>query len=87
MRTIEFQGHDIAYDERCMKSYKWQKAMNSGDAERSTRAVERLFCGRDEEYADLLCGNADTEDLDSSMDVMGELLAAVIEDMEQTAKN
>ena len=87
MRTIEFQGHEIAYDERCMLSYKWQKAMNSGDAERSSRAIERLFLGHDEEYADLLCGNDDADELDSSMDVMGELLAAVLDDMGQKAKN
>lgn len=87
MRTIEFQGHEIAYDERCLKSYKWQKAMNSGDPARSTRAVEQLFAGRDEEYADLISGNDNPDDLDTSMDVMADLLAAVLEDMGQLAKN
>lgn len=87
MRTIEFQGIEITYDERCMKSYKWQKAMNSGDSTRSTKALEQLFAGRDEEYADALCGNEDADSLDSSMDVMADLLAAVLEDMGQTAKN
>lgn len=87
MRTIEFKGHEIAYDERCLKSYKWQKAMNSGDSQRSTKAVAQLFAGRDEEYADLICGNDNPDELDTSMEAMGELLAAVLEDMGQLAKN
>jgi len=87
MRTVEFKGHEFTYDERCMKSYKWQKAMNSGDAERSSRAIARLFAGRDEEYADVLSENDDPDELDSAMDAMAELLGAVLEDMGQSAKN
>lgn len=98
MRTIEFQGISVEYDERCIKSYRWQKAMNSGDPERSTKAVSRLFAGKDEFYACALSSDepmsyedwlADDEDdwLDESMDAMGDLLAAVLEDMGQTAKN
>lgn len=86
MRTIEFRGITVEYDERCVMSYKWQKAMASGDTAKSMRALERLLMGRDEEYADMLSGTEDG-DLDTSMDAMGELLAAVVEDMGQTAKN
>ena len=55
MRTIEFRGIEVTYDERCTLSWKWQKAVASQDPKRSIGAVEALLCGRDEEYADLLC--------------------------------
>lgn len=87
MRAIEHKGMSFEYDERCIVSYKWQKAMNSQDPGRTTRALEQLFCGRDEEYADMLCGNDDHDDLDTSMGDMTELLSAVLEDMGRTAKN
>lgn len=97
MRTIEYKGVPVAYDERCMKSYRWQKAVNSGDSGRTTRAIARLFCDRDEYYAyaigvdepmsyeDWLKQGDDL--LDDSMEAMGELLGAIMEDMGQTAKN
>lgn len=85
MRTIEFEGVKVEYDERCVLSYKWQKAANSGDTARIMGAVERLLCGRDEEYADALSKSGD--DMDDSMELMGKLLGAVIEDMGRTAKN
>ena len=97
MRNLEFKGITVEYDEHCVKSYRWQKAMNSGDSGRSTRAVSRLFDGKDEYYAYLLSAEKpmsyeewaklDDDVLDESMDAMGELLAEVLEDMGQTAKN
>ena len=98
MRTIDFKGTSVQYEEKCVMSYRWQKALNSGDEARGLKAIERLFCGRDEYYAYAI-GTADPmtyEDwlaagddvfLDGSMDGMGELLQAVMEDMGQTAKN
>lgn len=86
MRTIEFQGVEIEYDERCTKSWKWQKAVASGDMERSLHAIEQLLCGRDEEYADKLCGNDDPDAPDTSAEVMQDLIAACIADL-NTAKN
>lgn len=86
MRTIEFEGIKAEYDERCIMSYKWQKAVNSGDPARSTRAIEQLFAGRDEEYADALSDSGD-EELDNAMDKMGQLLQAIMEDMGRLAKN
>lgn len=76
MRTIEFEGAEFEYDERCVKSWKWQKAINSNDSTRVMGAVERLLCGRDEEYADILCGNEDPDDLDTSFDKLCELAKA-----------
>lgn len=97
MRTIEFRGVAVEYDERCIKSYRWQKAMNGGDSEKSTKAISRLFAGKDEFYAYALSAdepmsyeewlNDDGDWLDDSMDAMGELLATVLDDMGQTAKN
>ena len=80
MRTIEFEGIEVTYDERVTRSWKWQKAVASGDMSRTIGAMERLFCGRDEEYADALCGNEDPDDLDTSADAMQRLVMAVMED-------
>ena len=97
MRTIEYKGIEVEYDERCMKSYRWQKAMNSGDSERSTKALARLFADKDEYYAYALSADepmsyeewltSDDDWLDTSMDAMAELLQAILEDMGQMAKN
>lgn len=97
MRTIEFNGISVEYDERCPKSYRWQKAVNSGDPARSIGALSRLFLGKDEYYAYLLSADEpityeeweklDDDALDVSMEEMGKLLGAVIEEMGQTAKN
>ena len=87
MRTIEYKGVTVEYDERCVLSYKWQKAMNSNDPHRSVDAISRLFCGKDEDIADALCGNDDHDELDSAMDAMADLLKAVLEDMGRVAKN
>lgn len=87
MRTIEFHGVKIEYDERCPLSWKWQKAVGSGDQVRMVRAIEQLLCGRDEEYADALCDNGDTEAPDTSFDLMIELIGKVTEDMGGKAKN
>lgn len=86
MRSIEFRGITVEYDERCTKSWKWQKAVASGDGSRAIKAIEQLLCGRDEEYADLLCGNDDPDAPDTAADVMQELLAACVADLNE-AKN
>lgn len=88
MKTIEYKGHEFDYDERVTKSWKWQKAVASGDPARSTKAIERLFCGRDEEYADVLSGiDPESDELDASMEEMAELLAAIMEKIGGNAKN
>ena len=71
MRTIEFKGVKVDYDETCIRSWKWQKAVNSGDPARSVAAIERLFAGKDEDIADAL---------GDDIEVMGELLAAITAD-------
>lgn len=86
MRTIEFHGIEVTYDERCSKSWKWQKAVASQDPARSIKAIEKLLCGRDEEYADMLCENADPEAPDTAADLMQELVAACVADL-NAAKN
>lgn len=86
MRTIEFQGIEVEYDDRCARSWKWQKAIASGDESRAIRAVEQLLCGRDEEYADALCGNDDPDAPDTSAQTMQDLIAACVNDLND-AKN
>lgn len=73
MATIEFRGMTVEYDEKCAKSYKWQKLINRNDIS----AIEKLFLGRDEEVADMFDDDADT---------MQELVLACIEDS-RAAKN
>lgn len=77
MREIEFHGVKVAYDETCTASWKWQKDAASGDMGRTLKAIERLLCGKDEEYADAL-GDSAAE--------MQDLIVAVLEDF-QSAKN
>jgi hypothetical protein len=77
MRTIEFRGKKVEYDEKCLKSWKWQKCMASGDLSRGIDAISRLLNGRDEEYADLF---------DDDAEAMQALVIACLEDS-NTAKN
>ena len=88
MRTIAYKGREFAYDDSVTKSWKWQKAVASGDVTRSINAIERLFCGRSDEYADVLSGNEPgSDELDSSMDDMQGLMQAIMEELGGTAKN
>lgn len=73
MATIEFRGTTVEYDEKCPKSYKWQKLINRNDIS----AIEKLFLGRDEEVAEMF---------DDDSDTMQELVLACIEDS-RAAKN
>ena len=103
MKTILHKGVEVTYDEQCVNSYRWQKQMNSGNAQRSSRALSRLFCGRDEYYAYAISTKEpmdyeewaalDEDALDlldggtDTMGVMAELLDAITEDVGQAAKN
>lgn len=78
MRTIEFEGIEVEYDERMTKSYRWQKKALSGDPSRSIEAIEMLLCGKDEEYAEALGDDAEA---------MDRLFTAVLEDVGAKAKN
>lgn len=69
---IEFRGVEVEYDEKCPKSYIWQKKLAKSDP----AAIEQLLLGRDEEVA---------EKLGDDMDAMAELLQAITEDVK--AKN
>lgn len=73
MATIDFRGVTVEYDDKCPKSYKWQKLINRNDIS----AIEKLFLGRDEEVAEMF---------DDDSDTMQELVLACIEDS-RAAKN
>ena len=77
MKTIEFHGVTVEYDETCIKSWKWQKAIAAGDDKKSVAAIERLFLGKDEEVAELL---------GDDIEVMGELIKEITETT-RSAKN
>jgi hypothetical protein len=78
MKEIEFNGVKVQYDEKCLKSWKWHKALASGDDKRGTAAIERLLMDRDEEIADAL---------GDDIDVMGELIGAIVADSGRVEKN
>lgn len=78
MRTVEFEGIKVQYDETRTKSYKWQKKAMSGDPGRTMSAMEELLCGKDEEVADQLGDDADA---------MSRLFEAVLADIGSKAKN
>ena len=75
MRTIEFHGIEIEYDDERTGSYIWQKKALSNDMSRAMSAIEDLLAGRDEEYA---------EQLGDSAEVMQELITAVIADVNES---
>lgn len=77
MRTIEFRGVTVEYDETCVNSWKWNKALASGDDKRGTAAIERLLLGKDEEVADAL---------GDDINVMGELIGEIVAES-RVAKN
>lgn len=92
MRTIEFNGIEVEYDEKCNLSWKWQRAVSSGDGARLARAIDRLLLGKSDEVAMRLSGVEDGGDddldvLDDAMQPMVELLGAINEDMGRAAKN
>lgn len=77
MRTIEFKGVKVQYDEKLPHSWKWQKKLASGNSAAGIAAIEELLLGKDEEVADALGGE---------METMGELVAAIV-DANDKAKN
>lgn len=80
MKKFKFEGIEIEYDDIYIKSYPMVKAIARGNADESKfyGALERLYCGRDEEYS---------EKLGFDNDKMLELLKATFEDAGKDAKN
>ena len=72
MRTIEFRGVTVEYDETCPKKWKWQKAIASGDTGKAVNAIEQLFFGKDDDIAESLGGE---------FEVMTELVEAIMEEI------
>ena len=71
MRTIEFHGVTVEYDEKCINSWKWQKALASGNDAKGVAAIERLLLGKDEEVADAV-----GDDMDTMSELIGEIVNA-----------
>lgn len=69
---LEFEGDTYEYDPSALKSYSVVKAVsNPNEPARFFGAFEKIFAGRDVEYA---------ERLGDSMEDMARLVAAVAED-------
>lgn len=58
MHHITFEGHEIAYDEKKLHSWKVQKQLAKGGAD-AYDAVDAILCGKSDEVADLLGDDAD----------------------------
>ena len=80
MAKVTFEGNEYEYDERELMDYRNIKriAKASTDMAGFFDAFAAIFCGHDEEYADMLGG---------SIEKMGELYAAAADNEGQTAKN
>lgn len=79
-KTISFDGHDFEYDPKEAVSYKNIKRMARAqkDPYAFFEVAEAIFCGKDEEYAEVL-GN--------DISKLGELVGQVISNEGDTAKN
>lgn len=80
MREITFKKHKFEYDETCLTSYAFQKGLARGTDDLSGFyvAIEKLFAGRDVEYSEVLGG---------SVEAIGDLFRAVLDDAGREAKN
>lgn len=70
MKTIEFNGITVEYDETLLHSWKWQKRFAKSEGMAGMLAVEELLLGKDEEVAEAIGDDIET---------MGELVAAILE--------
>ncbi len=80
MKKIKFQGHEIEYDERKPRSWKFQRLVASANENPNAafEAIDSLLLGRADEISELL---------GDDVDVMGELATAIINECGGTAKN
>lgn len=80
IKTITFEGHEFEYEQREAKSYRNIKriARAKEDPNVVFDVAESLFCGKDEEYAELL---------DDDFGKFGELIGAVFTNEGEAAKN
>lgn len=78
LRKFDFEGHEIEYDESVLLDYRCQKVMARGDVNGFFGVLEKLYVGRDEEYADLFGG---------TMEQMTPLIKATIDDAGSAVKN
>lgn len=78
MKTIKFQGHEIVYDERKLRSWKVQRMIASNGAAGAFDAIDAVLCGRADEVAELL---------DDDIDLIGEMLNAILDAEGGMAKN
>lgn len=58
MHTITFEGHDITYNAKSLKSWKVQKQLARGGAD-AYDAVDVILCGKSDEVAEMLGDDAD----------------------------
>lgn len=61
MKSIQFEGHTFKYDERAPKRWSIQKAMAMGDSNPAAffEALDKIFLGKSDEYAETLGDDAD----------------------------
>lgn len=79
MKTIKFQGHEIEYDERKLRSWKVQRMIAANGQAGGFEAVDLILCGKSDEIAETL--------FDDDANVMGDLLNAILDAEGGMAKN
>ena len=79
MKTIEFRGYEIEYNEKVFKSWKFQRQYASLEGPAQMFATyDAVLDGKADEVAELL---------GDDVDAMGDLLAAITADIDGEAKN
>lgn len=79
MKTIVFRGIEVEYNERLLKSWKFQRRFAAAEgAEQVFMTADELLLGKSDEIA---------EQLGDDIEVMGELLTAIGSKMAGEAKN
>lgn len=77
MKNITFEGHKVAYNAKAITSWKVQRLMSKGGAD-AFEAIDIVLGGKADEVAEQLGGD---------MDTMARLIAAIVENEGDSAKN
>lgn len=76
MKTVQFEGSTFEYDERAPKRWSVQKALALGESDPKGfyGALDKIFCGRSDEYAERL--GDDSERMLALLDLVSKAVGA-----------
>ena len=78
MKSSDYKGTTVEYDESRLTSWRWQRAVASGDTSRAFEAFDELLGGRSDAVA---------EELGDSIDAMQDLILQIMGAEKANAKN